>query len=350
MTVKDHYKTLEVGYEATQDDIKRAYRKKAMQFHPDRAPAEAKAEYETKFKEVAEAYEVLSDPPKKREYDLRRTGRGTGPIPDIFSEPHYNGGKHPTKGRDIQLILPITLEEIAEGVTKTIEYARQVTCEQCKSEGLAPGRQLSPCPTCRATGFIDMIRMDGRMRIRQTCGACMGTGRYVNASDACQHCGGAGRVNASERLDVMVPLGATQGQAVIFENVGHAGFYGGPFGNVIVFFQIESHKRFNRANDNLFLEHEVSMTTLLLGGVTEVTSLRGKTIKLTIPPETKPGTVLRVDGQGLPNSRTGNVGDMMVSLSMAFPQAMTEKQRELLREFEQLQTQKQGETNAQQKD
>ncbi len=328
-TRRDYYDILGVDRDASAEDIQKAYRKLARLHHPDAASPDKRAESEAIFKEAVEAYDVLSDNEKRKQYDFHGDHSS---LLNPFGEPRYNAGKHPTRGSDITLILRVTLEEVHDGPLKVIEYIREVNCEHCRSSGLADGKKRSPCPSCRASGFVEMTAMRGQFRIRQKCGGCDGSGQCIMPDDRCQHCKGTARVPRTETLDVYVPKGIGDKQAIQFDAVGNAGLYGGPFGNVRVFFNVVPHMRLHRMGDDLGFDVPVSLTQLLLGDSIEVEGLRG-TLKVTIPPETKSGAALRMSEQGLPNVRSGKKGDLIVGLQLKFPKRLTDRQKELLQEF-----------------
>lgn len=324
--MKSYYDILGVSKTATAEEIKSAYRKLAMKYHPDRNTGEGSAEAEAKFKEAAEAYEVLSDEGKRARYDQPHSTEFT-------SANSWDGGKFPRPGQQINIAIPVTLEEVFHSPVKVIKYEREVGCEACQKTGLAPGKQATPCAACRATGFFDLITQIGGMRIRQPCPHCGASGRAVAPADRCATCKGHGRKYCEETLNVKVPHGVLNGQGVVFEQCGNAGYFDGPFGNVCVFFRVEQHPIFQRLNaDDLLLESNVGIAQLSLGGSIEVPSLSER-LSVLVPPETKNGAVLRVAGQGFRNSRTGNVGSLYVKVVAETPSGLTGRQKELLREF-----------------
>ncbi len=339
--MKDYYEILGVAKDASADDVKKAYRKLAMKFHPDRNPGDADAE--AKFKEAAEAHEVLSDEVKRRHYDRSRDPKRAH---DIFNTATgWNGGKYPQRGKDIHLALHVTLEEVFHSPTKVIRYEREVGCEACGGSGLLSGCSKSPCATCRATGFTEVVANGGAFRVRQPCGACGATGQSSRPQDRCKACHGHARVLRAETLDVRVPHGVVHGQAHGFEAVGHAGTNGGPYGNVVVFFHILRHPVFERINaDDLLMEKPLSLTQLALGDTIEVKSLKDR-LSVVVPPETKNGAVLRVDGQGFRNGRTGHTGGLYVRVVAETPTGLTPRQRELLEEFARIERSKGGDSH-----
>ena len=337
MSKRDYYDILSIPRTATADDIKKAYRKQAMQFHPDRAAADKKVEYEAKFKEAAEAYEVLSDDNKRRDYDNRGNHKN---LHDIFSHPQYNGGQFPTKGNDIKVVISVTLEEVHQGVIKVITYEREVNCESCKSTGTLPGKEKHICQTCKGTGHVIMVGMNGRFRVRNVCGHCMGQGKTISPEDRCPQCSGTARTKRQEQLDVRVPRGVSDGQYTIFDGYGDAGTNGGPFGTLLTVFQVMRHDRFQRSRDDLVMELPVPMAKLALGTTTEIKTLM-QNVTLTIPPESPNGRILRVLNQGIANAHTGRPGHLFVKLIADMPKDMTSEQKELLERFMKLENEKQ---------
>lgn len=347
MAQQDYYALLEVSREATAAEIKKAYRRLAMKYHPDRNPGDKAAE--EKFKEIQRAYDVLSDEQKRAAYDRyghagvdsAAAGAGaagfddfTEAFSDIFGD-LFGGGRRGRsqvyRGADLRYQLEISLEEAAHGTTKTIRIPTAETCDTCHGTGARSGTQPRVCTTC---GGIGQVRMQqGFFSIQQTCPECHGSGSIV--ADPCPDCGGAGRVRKSRTLEVKIPAGIDTGMRLRQSGYGEAGINGGPPGDLYVEIRIKPHPIFQRDGDDLHCEMPISITTAALGGEIDVPTLDG-IAKLRIPPGTQTGKVFRLRGKGIRNVRNQGVGDLLCHVVVETPVNLTERQKELLREFEEI--------------
>ena len=352
-TTRDYYEVLSVERTADGDAIKRAYRKLAMKYHPDRNPGDAEAE--AKFKEAAEAYEVLADSDKRARYDryghegLRGTSThdfshmNAGDIfsmfEDIFGEMlggqrgrggRRGGAAQARRGYDLQYIAQVSLEEVATGVEQEIDFTRQDRCPTCEGSGAKARSKPIQCPTCGGVGQVAQSGFGGMFRIATTCPGCGGGGQVIQ--DPCKDCKGTGRKPKQRVLKVKIPPGIQDGQAIRIASEGEPGEHGGPRGDLHVVVRVAEHKVFQRHGNDLVLEMPVSFTQLALGAKVDVPSLDGK-VALDIKRGTQHGTVLKVDGRGLPDLRTGVRGDLLVMVHIEVPQKLTSRQEELLREF-----------------
>ena len=349
MSKRDYYEVLGVNRDAGDDEIKKAYRKLAMKFHPDRNPDNKDAE--EKFKEAKEAYEMLSDPQKKAAYD--RYGHagvdpsmGAGPgaqgfeggfadaFGDIFGDLFGGGGgrggrSNVYRGADLRYNLEITLEEAARGAEKTIRIPTVEECGTCHGSGAKPGTQPKPCPTCNGHGQVRV--QQGFFSIQQTCPKCHGSGKII--PDPCRDCSGAGRVKKQKTLEVKIPAGIDEGMRLRHAGHGEPGVNGGPSGDLYVEIHIRKHAVFERDHDDLHCEMPISITTAALGGEIEIPTLEGMA-RLKIPAETQSGKVFRLRGKGIKNVRSHVHGDLMCHVVVETPVSLTERQKELLREFE----------------
>ncbi|ENO96458.1 molecular chaperone DnaJ [Thauera phenylacetica] len=349
MSKRDYYEVLGVNRDAGDDEIKKAYRKLAMKFHPDRNPDNKEAE--ESFKEAKEAYEMLSDPQKKAAYD--RYGHagvdpsmGAGPgaqgfdgfsdaFGDIFGDLFGGGGRggrsNVYRGADLRYNLEITLEEAARGAEKTIRIPTVEECGTCHGSGAKPGTHPKPCPTCQGHGQVRV--QQGFFSIQQTCPKCHGSGKII--PDPCRDCGGAGRTKKQKTLEVKIPAGIDDGMRLRHAGHGEPGLNGGPPGDLYVEIHIRKHAVFERDHDDLHCEMPISITTAALGGEIEIPTLEGMA-RLKIPAETQSGKVFRLRGKGIKNVRSHVHGDLMCHVVVETPVNLTERQRELLREFEEI--------------
>lgn len=343
----DYYETLGVSRDATQEEIKRAYRRLARQYHPDVNPGDKQAE--EKFKAINEAYEVLSDPEKRRAYDLfGRAGvrggtaepdfgfGGFGNIGDLFDLFFGSGGArsetpYAQRGNDLRVDVEVTLEDIATGASKTIQYARFQTCLRCEGSGAEPGESPVTCSTCRGSGRVRHTQhtLLGTISTVVTCPNCRGEGKVI--SRPCTQCRGEGRVHNIVERTIRVPLGVESGTAVQFLGEGDSGRRGGDPGDLYVVFHVRPHERFERDGSNLRTKLTISFAQAALGAQVKVRGL-DEDITLDIPPGTQPGSVIRLEGKGLPNRRQGR-GDLLVHINTRVPTHLNEVQRSLLRQF-----------------
>ncbi len=349
MAKRDYYEVLGVGKNASADDIKRSYRRMAMKYHPDKNPGDKKAE--ANFKECAEAYEVLSDAEKRRRYDqFGHEGlRGAGMhdfsrmnVEDIFSmfgfEDFFSGifgGRRrssrragPTRGYDLETAVELTLNDIAKGAEKTIEFTRQDICGECRGNGCAKGSKPGRCPACGGRGQV--ARGGGFFQMVSTCRQCGGSGQVI--TNPCKKCKGTGRVPKKRVVEIKIPAGVHEGQGIRVAGEGEPGRGGGPKGDLYCYVRIKPHEFLQRDGNNLIAVVPISFTQAALGTTVEVPSLNG-TQGLKIPPGTQYGSIFRIKGQGLPNIRTRRTGDQLVQITIETPVKLNAKQKELLREF-----------------
>lgn len=359
MAKRDFYEILGVGRNATQDQIKKAYRQMAMKYHPDRNAGSKEAE--GKFKEAAEAYEVLGDPEKKQRYDqyghegLRGTNyRDFHDINDIFStfsdvfsggfggsifDEMFTGGQrsrrrssaqHGQPGSDLRVRLSLTLEEIASGVEKKIKIKRQKKCDICNGSGAKTSSGKSTCPQCGGSGELRQVSrsMFGQFVNITTCPSCDGEGRIVK--DPCSNCRGEGRVQGESTIKVNVPAGVMEGNYIPLQGQGNAGRRGGPAGDLIVVIEEEQHQHFKRNGDDIIYELWIGYPAAALGGEVEIPTLTGKA-KLTIDQGTPGGRMLRMREHGIPHLNNYGSGDELVRVNVWVPAKLNDKEKELLR-------------------
>lgn len=349
MAKADYYELLGVERGVSADDLKKAFRKQAMQCHPDRNPGNADAE--KKFKEINEAYEVLKDEQKRAAYDqyghaaFENGGRGQGGggfdfsgnfsdvFDDLFGDFMGGGGRRgggPARGADMRYNLEITLEEAFKGKKTSIRVAGTVACEGCEGSGAAPGSQPVTCQTCRGQGKVRA--QQGFFTIERTCPSCQGQGRMIK--DPCTSCRGAGRKQKEKTLSVNIPAGVEDGTRIRLTGEGEAGPRGGPPGDLYIFLSLQQHQFFRRDGVNLFCRAPIPMTKAALGGQIEVPSIDGSRARVTIPPGTQTGRQFRLKGKGMPVMRGAGVGDLYINAIVETPMNLTKRQKELLQEFE----------------
>lgn len=353
MAKRDYYAVLGVARDASAEEIKKAYRKLAMQYHPDRNPGDKSAE--AKFKEVNEAYDVLKDPEKRAAYD--RYGHtafdptagagprggfaggfaGAGSFADIFDEMFSEfmggsrrGGAAAGRGADLRAQVEITLEEAFSGKKASLRVPTSVVCEACKGTGSEGGQAPVVCPTCGGAGKIRA--QQGFFLIERTCPTCGGAGKTVR--DPCRVCHGAGRVQRDRTLSIDIPAGVEDGMRLRIAGAGEAGFRGGPAGDLYVDVSIKPHPLFQREGANIYCRVPLRMTTAALGGTIEVPTIDGGRAKVTIPAGTQTGDQFRLRGKGMSMVRTAARGDMFIQVAVETPVNLTKRQQELLREFE----------------
>ena len=347
----DHYEVLGVSRDATQEDIKRAYRKLARSHHPDANRHDPEAE--ERFKEITRAYDVLSDPDKRQRYDMFGDERaqggfgGFGGFADIF-DAFFSGATAPTRrtgparGSDVLAEVALTLEEAASGVERDVDVTRMRECRECAGSGARPGTAPRRCSECGGTGEVRQVRrtMLGNMMTASTCGRCGGTGQEIPAP--CPRCRGQGRVQATETVTVRIPAGIDDGAHLRVSGRGEAGVRGGRSGDLYVSVRVLPHEVFKRVGDDLGCEVDVPMTVAALGGVIEVPTLEG-TEEVEIEAGTQPGDVARVRGAGMPRLEGRGRGDLIVLLRVRTPRALDGEQRELLRRLAELRGESTGE-------
>ena len=343
MAKRDYYEVLGVERSADEADIKKAYRRLAMKHHPDRNPGDAAAE--EKFKEATEAYEILADGEKRQMYDRfghdgvnPQAGMGGGfdganfgdvfgdIFSDIFGRQGGRGGNR--QGADLRYSLELDLEQAVRGDTIEIRVPVLTTCQDCNGTGARKGTSPVTCPDCNGAGQIRVSQ--GFFSLQQTCPRCRGTGQII--TDPCRTCGGAGRVEKAKTLSVKVPPGVDTGDRIRLSGEGEAGMAGGPPGDLYVQIMVREHKIFKRDGRNLYCEVPICYPDAALGGELEVPTLDGR-VKLKIPPETQTGKLFRLRGKGVTPVRGGGVGDLLCRVVVETPVKLSEKQKELLREF-----------------
>ena len=381
-TKRDYYEVLSVSRTASEEEVKKSYRRLAMKYHPDRNGGDSEAEQ--KFRECAEAYEVLSDPQKRRRYDQfgHEGVRGQAhdfshvDVADIFSmfedifgfaggRPGRRGnvgsGRRVAAGMDLETQLELTLEEVAAGVEKTLEFQRQEICETCAGQGMKPGAKPKPCPTCNGQGRVAQQGFGGMFRMVTACPHCRGRGQLVEPRDVCGTCGGNGRTKKKRVVQVRIPAGVHEGQAVRLPGEGEPGEPGAPPGDLLCYITLKAHAVFSRHNNDLVCQVPVTFTQATLGATIDVPTLRlpekaevagtnGEATsaagKLTIPAGTQHGEVFKLKGKGLPDVRTYRRGDQIVQVLVEIPRKLTDRQRELLEDFARTQEDSQLEPGA----
>jgi molecular chaperone DnaJ len=348
---KDYYEVLSVTRTADGDEIKRAYRRLAMKYHPDRNDGDGKAEAEVKFKECSEAYEVLADPEKRKRYDQFGHDGVRGQhdfshmdVTDIFSmfDEIFGGGlgggfgrgatprARASRGFDLETRVELTLQEVALGAEKTIEFEKQDLCETCNGTGAKPGSQPISCVQCGGAGRIAQQGFGGMFRMVTTCPNCRGRGSIVK--DHCQTCRGTGRQMKRRLVSVKIPAGVHEGQAIRISGEGEPGESGLPPGDLHVYISIKAHPIFSRHNNDLVCQVPISFTQAALGGDVDVPTLKG-TEKLHISAGTQHGEVFKLKGRGLPDIRSYRAGDEVVQILVEIPKKLSDRQKQLLKEF-----------------
>lgn len=346
MAKRDFYEVLGLEKNASEKDIKRAYKRLAMKYHPDRNQ-ENKEEAEAQFKEIKEAYEILSDDQKRAAYDqyghaaFEQGGMGGGggfgggaDFSDIFGDVFgdiFGGGRRqqrPSRGSDLQYNMELTLEEAVRGVTKEIRIPTLESCDVCHGSGAKPGTSADTCPTCHGMGQVHMRQ--GFFSVQQPCPTCHGRGKVIK--DPCNKCHGHGRVERYKTLSVKIPAGVDTGDRVRLSGEGEAGENGAPAGDLFVQVHVLPHNIFERDGNNLHCEVPINFAIAALGGEIEVPTLDGR-VKLKIPAETQTGKVFRMKGKGVKSVRGGLQGDLMCHIVVETPVKLNEKQKELLKEF-----------------
>ena len=351
MAKADFYETLGVSREADEKALKSAYRKLAMQFHPDRNPDNADAE--AKFKEVNEAYETLKDPQKRAAYDrfghaaFENGGMGGGGFgaagaggfsdifEDIFGEMMggaraRRGGRE--RGADLRYNMEITLEEAYEGKTAQIHVPSSMTCEVCNGSGSKPGSDPVTCSTCGGAGRVRAA--SGFFSIERTCPTCNGRGQTIE--DPCTNCHGQGRVTQERSLSVNIPAGIEDGTRIRLAGEGEAGFRGSPAGDLYIFISVKPHEFFQRDGADLYCKVPISMTKAALGGHFEVATMDGAYTRVKVPDGTQSGRQFRLKGKGMPVLRQAAMGDLYIQIVVETPQNLSKRQRELLEEFDEI--------------
>ena len=351
MSKRDFYEILGVNRDAADDEIKKAYRKLAMKYHPDRNPDNPSAE--EKFKEAKEAYEILSDAQKRAAYDQYghagvdpQAGMGGGfggggggfadafggIFDEIFGGRGGGGGggrSNIYRGADLRYNLEITLEQAAFGTETKIRIPTMEACEPCKGSGAKAGTQPKTCPTCQGSGQVRI--QQGFFSIQQTCPKCHGTGKFI--AEPCGSCQGAGRVKQHKTLAVKIPAGVDEGDRIRLSGEGEHGINGGPSGDLYVQIHLKAHAVFQREQNDLHCEMPISFTTAALGGEIEIPTLDGAA-NLKIPAETQSGKIFRLRGKGIKGVRSHSHGDLLCHVVVETPVNLTDRQKELLRELD----------------
>jgi molecular chaperone DnaJ len=349
MAKRDYYEILGIGKNATEDDIKKAYRKMAMKYHPDRNPDSKDAE--SKFKEAKEAYEMLSDDGKRAAYDryghagvdpnaagMGGAGGGAGfgdAFGDIFGEifggggARRGGGPQVYRGGDLRFSMDITLEQAAAGFETDVRVPSWENCEVCKGTGAKPGTSPTTCRTCGGGGAVRM--QQGFFSVQQTCPKCHGSGKEI--TDPCVTCDGVGRKRKNKTLQVKIPAGIDDGMQIRVSGNGEPGINGGPPGDLFVEIHLKEHKIFQRENDDLHCEVTIPFTMAALGGTTQVPTLNGQ-VDMTIPEGTQSGRTFRLRAKGIKGVRSAYPGDLHCHVVVETPVKLTEAQKDILRQFE----------------
>jgi molecular chaperone DnaJ len=348
---RDYYEVLGVNRDASDEEIKKAYRKLAMKHHPDRNPDSKDGE--EKFKEAKQAYEILSEPDKRRAYDAyghagvnpQMGGMGPGEaagfggfaeafgdiFSDIFGGGQGRGRASVFRGADLRYNLEVSLEQAARGTETKIRIPTMETCETCHGSGAKPGTQPRTCETCHGSGTVRLSQ--GFFSIQQTCPTCHGTGKMI--TDPCATCRGAGRLKKHKTLAVKIPTGVDEGDRIRLSGEGESGVNGGPPGDLYVVIHLKGHAVFQRDGDDLHCEMPISFTQAALGGEIDIPTLEGSA-KIKVPPETQTGQVFRLRGKGIKGVRSSYPGDLLCEVAVETPVRLTERQRELLRELEEI--------------
>ena len=357
MAKRDYYDVLGVAKGAGADELKKAYRKKAKELHPDRNADNPNAE--SQFKEVNEAYDVLKDADKKAAYDrfghaAFEGGMGAGARPgagggqdfgsafsDVFDDlfgDFMGGGRggggrqRATRGSDLRYNLRISLEEAFSGLQKTINVPGSTACGTCSATGAEGGAEPTTCPTCSGMGKVRA--QQGFFTVERTCPTCSGLGQIIK--NPCKACSGTGRIERDRALNVNIPSGVETGTRIRLGGEGEAGLRGGPSGDLYIFIEVSDHKLFERDGVNLFCRVPVSMGTAAMGGSIEVPTIDGGRTRVQIPEGSQTGRQMRLRSKGMPALRGGGSGDMFIELAVETPVNLTARQKELLREFEEL--------------
>lgn len=345
MSKRDYYEVLGVSKDADEREIKKAYKRMAMKYHPDRNKTDADAI--DKFKEASEANEVLTDPQKRAAYDQfghdgvngQQGGQGYGgggDFGDIFGDVFgdiFGGGQRrqqrAARGSDLRYNMELTLEEAVRGVTKEIKVPTLVGCDVCDGSGAKAGTQANTCSTCNGHGQVQMRQ--GFFTVQQPCPHCRGKGKII--TDPCHKCHGEGRYQKTKTLSVKIPAGVDTGDRIRLSGEGEAGEAGAPAGDLYVQMHVREHEIFVRDGSNLFCEVPISFTASALGGEVEVPTLDGR-VKLKIPAETQTGRSFRLKGKGVRSARNGQIGDLVCKVYIETPVSLTEEQKTLLRQLE----------------
>jgi len=352
VTTRDYYEVLEISRTASEQEIKSAYRKLALRYHPDRNPGNREAE--EKFKEAAEAYAVLADSQKRSLYDRfghagvsAGAGAGAGFDPSIFADfgdvlgglgdifgfgDLFGGARRrggPQRGADLRYDVEISFDDSARGTELTIQIPRAEVCDTCRGSGAAAGSGPTTCPSCHGRGQLRY--QQGFFTVARTCGQCRGTGQII--AKPCTACGGAGRITRERKLTAKIPAGIASGQRLRLNGEGEGGLAGGPPGDLYVVVQVQDHEFFERDGNDLHCEIPVNFTTLALGGEVVVPSLLGDEETLTVPAGAQSGATFRIRGKGMPDVAGRGRGDLLVRVAVSVPKKLTRDQRQALEQL-----------------
>lgn len=363
MAKRDYYDILGVSKSATKDDIKKAYRQQAIKYHPDKNPDNPAAE--EKFKEAAEAYEILSDEDKKARYDRYghagvdpNMGGGGGAyrgggmtMEDIFAQfgdvfgesgggfgSFFGGGGRPggrpqgEKGSNLRIKVSLTLEEIAKGVTKKIKVKKQIACDQCNGTGAKDSASLQTCGTCKGAGMVRQVRSTilGQMQTTTTCPTCNGSGQTIK--DRCTKCKGDGRMYAEELIEIPIPAGVEAGMQLSMRGKGNAGRMGGPAGDLLISIEEKAHESLQRDGVNLIHDLYINFADAALGTTVEVPTIDGR-VKIKIPAGTQSGKIFRLKGKGLSNVQAYGQGDQLIHVNVWTPKTLTYEERKMMEQL-----------------
>ena len=359
---RDYYEVLGVDKSASADDIKKAYRKKAKEFHPDLHPGDK--ECEQKFKEVNEAYEVLSDADKRAKYDqygfaafdpssFQSSAEGFGGFADILNDLSgggfgggfggFGGGfggaqrspNAPMRGENVRTEVQISFEEACFGVSRELDVMKVETCDKCKGTGCAEGTTPEVCPDCKGRGTVTRTARTpfGMMQTQEPCSRCGGTGKIIH--QPCPTCKGKGKVRRSRRIKVDIPAGIDDGQTISLRGQGHAGKNGGPNGDLLITIMVQPHEIFRREGTSVFCEAPITFAQAVLGGTLEIPTIDGK-VKYDIPEGTQTGSVFRLRGKGIPSLNGRGRGDQYVTVNIETPKNLNKEQKEALKKFSDL--------------
>ena len=358
---RDYYEVLGVEKNADADAIKKAYRKAAIKYHPDKNPGDKDAE--EKFKEAAEAYDVLSNDDKRARYDrfghagMNGAAGGAGgfggfggggfTMDDIFEQfgdifggafggfgggRGHGGRKRVNRGSDVRITVRLTLKEIAEGVTKKLKLNKVVACEHCGGTGAKDKSSYATCSQCGGSGYVITVQNSffGRMQTQSVCPTCQGEGRVIK--DKCSHCGGEGTERGDKIVEVKIPAGVSEGMALTLQGMGNAARHGGISGDLIVVIKEEEHPDFERSGNNLVHNLRISVTTAILGGDAEVPTIDGR-VRINIEAGTQSGKVMRLRGKGLPDVNGRGRGDIIIVVDVVIPTELTKEERKLVEQL-----------------
>jgi molecular chaperone DnaJ len=345
---RDYYEVLGIAKNASDEEIKRAYRKLALKYHPDRAGDGDKADAEGKFKEATEAYEVLSDQAKRARYDQMGHAGVSGQVHDyqhmrtedifsafeeMFAGMGFGGSRGrggPARGYDLETQVELTLNEVASGAEKSIQFDRRDLCSTCSGSGAKAGTKPVQCSTCGGRGQVVQTGFGGMFRMATACPSCRGRGSVIK--DRCSSCNGSGRVETERSVTIKIPPGVQEGQAVRVSGEGEPGDPGAPSGDLHVYIKIKPHSMFARHGNDLVCQVPVDITQAALGASIEVPTLKSPE-KLDLPAGTQHGEVFKLKGKGLPDLRAYRTGDLVIQVLVEIPKRLTKRQRELLEEF-----------------